>query len=63
MKPTIINLSDDIKTQTITALEGSLKTQTSYTQNAVAEVMRLRSIIAKCDKCRVEANTEVTGDE
>ena len=61
MEPTTVNLSDDIKTQTIAVLEGSLKTQTEYTQNAVKEVMRLRSIIAKCDKCRAEANENSEG--
>ena len=59
MKPTTIKLSDDIDSQIISALEGSLKAQRQYTQNAVKEVMRLRAILAKCDKCRAEANDQV----
>jgi hypothetical protein len=58
MEPTTINLSEDINSQIISTLEGILKTQGQYTQNAVKEVMRLRAIIAKCDKCRAEANAE-----
>ena len=60
MKPITISLQDDIKTQTISALNGRLNSQTQYTQNAVAEVTRLRGIIAKCDKCRIEANNRIT---
>ena len=54
--PVTVDLGDSIVSQLITTLEGQLEQQRKYTDNAVRECMRLRGIIAKCDRCRDEAN-------
>jgi hypothetical protein len=56
LEPIPVNISDSEDKQIIAALKGMLKQQERYTNNAVREVMRLRAIIAKCDRCRNEAN-------
>jgi len=52
MSPVTIDMQGTEDRQTITMLEGMLKQQRKYTDTAVAETMRLRKIIGRCDKCR-----------
>lgn len=47
---------------TVKALKSMLEQQTGYTQNATAEVMRLRAIIAKCQRCADSANAQAESE-
>ena len=59
IEPITVDLGDSLDDQLITTLKGELEQQERYTDNAVRECMRLRGIIAKCDRCRDEANTSM----
>ena len=52
LEPITVNMFDSVDKQIIAVLNGMLKQQERYTNNAVRECMRLRAIIAKCDRCR-----------
>ena len=51
--PITISAKDDEKNQLISLYEGLLKQQKQYTDNAVANYMRLLKIVENCDECRV----------
>ena len=51
--PITISAKDEEKDQLISLYEGLLKQQKQYTDNAVANYMRLLKIVENCDECRV----------